>query len=677
MSSTRIDELCVNTIRFLSVDAVQKAKSGHPGMPLGCAPIAYTLFSKFMRFNPANPDWFGRDRFILSAGHGSMLLYSTLHLAGYDISLDDLKDFRQMGSRTPGHPEYGKTPGVETTTGPLGQGFTNAVGIAMANKYWSAKFSREGFDLFDQYVYVIASDGDLMEGISHEAASLAGHLKLGRLIVFYDDNQISIDGCTDLSLSDDAQKRFEAYGWHTLRVEDGNDLSALSRAVEEAQKVTDRPTIILTRTIIGYGSPNKQGKSSCHGSPLGPDEIVLTKKFLGWDPEKHFYVPDEVREFFSHYKNRGLELENCWNELVEKYCQAYPEEGRLLKEFLSGSFSSDWKSLLPEFSAEDKKIATRSASGKVLNAIAPGLPGLLGGSADLTPSNNTYLNGLGDYSPKDYTGRNLHYGVREHAMASIMNGMALYGPTLPYAGTFLVFSDYMKPAIRLAALSELQAVYVFTHDSIGVGEDGPTHQPIEHLAMLRAIPGLTVIRPADANETSIAWKAAVEHKSGPTALILTRQDLPIIDQQKFAPAEGVEKGAYVLSDSPREADMIIMATGSEVQLALKAQELLSIEGIEARVVSFPSWELFEKQSADYKESVLPASVKVRLSVEAGLRMGWDKYLGDSGDAVSIEHFGASAPAEKLFEHYGFTAENVAQKAKALLARAAKLNGRLA
>ncbi|MGE5364858.1 MAG: transketolase [Bacteroidota bacterium] len=666
MSYNSIDELCINTIRFLAVDTVQKANSGHPGMPMACAPIVYSLYTRFMQHNPANPGWFNRDRFILSAGHGSSLLYSILHLTGYDISLDDMKNFRQFNSKTPGHPEYEKTPGVETTTGPLGQGFANAVGLAMAEQHWSAVFNTDDISLLDHYIYAIASDGDLMEGISHEAASLAGHLKLGKLIVFYDDNKISIDGSTDLSFSEDVEKRFAAYGWHTQKISDVNQLDDIASAVENARKETTRPSIIITRTHIGYGSPNKQDKSSCHGSPLGADEVALTKSNLGWDSDKFFYIPEEAAAHYRESLVKGKLAEEKWNKLLEEYCSKYPAKGELFRKFISGEGFDGWEKLLPVFPAE-KKMATRVASGKVLNAVAAELPVLIGGSADLTPSNNTYLNGLGDFSTASYSGRNIHYGIREHAMASVMNGMALYGSTIPYAGTFLVFSDYMKPAIRIAALSSLHVIYVFTHDSIGLGEDGPTHQPIEHLAALRAIPGLLVIRPADANETAAAWKTAISLKGTPVALVFSRQDLPVLDHAKYN-TDGLQKGAYILSDCDGKPDIIIMASGSELHPAAQAAERLSAEGVKVRVVSFPCWELFEMQSSAYKESILPSDVKLRISAEAGISMGWDKYTGSTGRSVSIESFGASAPAEILMEHFGFTAGNIFNAAKEMLNR---------
>lgn len=663
--SNHIDELAVNTIRLLAADGVQKAKSGHPGMPMGCAPIAYVLYSKYMKHNPVNPKWANRDRFILSAGHGSMLLYSILHLCGYDLSIDDLKNFRQWGSKTPGHPENTHTPGVEVTTGPLGQGFANAVGIALAEKHFAEIFNKDDLKLIDHYVYGICSDGDLMEGVSHEAASFAGHLKLGNLIFFYDDNQITIDGKTELSFSDKTAQRFESYNWHVQTVNDVNDIDALEKAITAAQNVKDKPSLIVTKTHIGFGSPNKQDSSEAHGSALGDEEVKLTKKNLGWDENKFFYVPDEVYKAFADVKSKGAKLENDWNDLRNKYAEKYPEDAKKFEDFMSSKYG-DWEKALPKFEADEKGIATRVASGKTLNAIASYLPGLIGGSADLTPSNNTHLKDFDEIKPGSYKGRNIHFGIREHGMASILNGMALYGGFIPYGATFLIFSDYLRPAIRLGALSKIKVIYVFTHDSIGLGEDGPTHQPIEQLASLRAIPNVVVMRPADANETVYAWKAAIKHKDSPFVLALTRQNLPILDLNKYNIAEGVERGAYILKDSEGTPELILMASGSEVSLALKAGEKLEAEGMKVRVVSFPSWQLFEKQSEEYKEKILPSSVTARLSIEAGVELGWSKYTGVKGASISIEKFGSSAPDKILFEKYGFTIDNVYAKAKELL-----------
>jgi len=672
-SIDNIDQLSINTIRFLSVDGVQKANAGHPGMPMGCAPIAYILFTKFMKHNPANPKWLNRDRFVLSAGHGSMLLYSTLHLCGYNIPMEQLKLFRQWGSITPGHPEFGLTPGVETTTGPLGQGFANAVGMAIAQEYLAAKFNKDDIKLLDHYIYGICSDGDLMEGISHEAASLAGHLKLGKIIFFYDNNGITIDGSTSLAFSEDVGKRFEAYGWHVQHIEDVNDLNVIETAVKNAQAANDKPSIIVTKTHIGFGSPHKQDTSGAHGSPLGEEEVKLTKKNLGWPEEPAFFVPDEVRKHFKTIVINGKEEENKWNLLFIKYREKYPEESKLFIDMMNGDLSDEWKSKLPVFKDDGKKLATRAASGKALNSIAASLPALIGGSADLEPSNNTYLKEYKNFSAENRHGRNFHFGIREHGMAGILNGMAAYGGIIPYGGTFLIFSDYLRPAIRLGSISKIRPIYVFTHDSIGLGEDGPTHQPIEQIASLRAIPGVVIIRPADANETSYAWQAAIEHKGSPVALILTRQGLPVLDQGKYPSAKNLLKGAYILWESiPQEKDskgtpeLILLASGSEVGITLKAAGILESEGIKVRVISFPSWELFEQQPKEYKDSVLPPSVKARVSIELGIKQGWEKYTGDSGESISIEKFGASAPIEILMEKYGFTTENIVETAKKTL-----------
>jgi transketolase len=672
MPEKDLQQLSINTIRFLAVDAVQKANSGHPGMPMGCAPIAYRLYTKYMKHNPINPDWKNRDRFILSAGHGSMLLYSILHLCGYKISLDDLKQFRQWNSITPGHPEYGLAPGVETTTGPLGQGFANAVGMAIVQEYLSSLFNKDDIKILDHLIYGICSDGELMEGISHEAASLAGHLKLGKLIFFYDDNGITIDGKTSLAFSEDIKKRFEAYNWHVLNINDVNDLSQIDKAVEQAQSTVggekSKPTLIITKTHIGFGSPHKQDTSSAHGSPLGVEEVKLTKKNLGWDENKFFYIPDEVKANFEKAKNSFINYEDEWNNLFEIYKKKYPNDAKKFLKIFSNDFGDDWKNALPTFNNYSEKFATRSASGSTINAIAKYLPTLIGGSADLEPSNNTYIKESENFSAENRSGRNFHFGIREHAMGGILNGMALYGGVIPYGGTFMIFSDYMRPSIRLASLSGVRPIYVFTHDSIGLGEDGPTHQPIEHLASLRAIPKVIVIRPADANETVEAWKIAITHKGSPVALALTRQKIPVFDREKFAKAENVVKGAYVLDKSGDDPKVIIMASGSEVSLAVEAFYILQSEGINTRVVSFPSWELFEAQSDEYRESVLPRSVKARVSIEAGVSQGWEKYLGEHGEAISIEKFGASAPYEVLFEEYSFTVEAVIKKVKNLLAK---------
>jgi len=661
-----LDELSINTIRFLCVDAIQKANSGHPGMPMGCAPIAYALFSHIMNHNPRNPKWINRDRFILSAGHGSMLLYSILHLCGYDLPLEELKNFRQWGSLTPGHPEYGLTPGVETSTGPLGQGFANSVGFALAQAHLAALFNKNDIKIIDHYIYGICSDGDLMEGISHEAASIAGHLKLGRIIFFYDDNGISIDGKTSLSFSEDIHKRFEAYNWHIQHIDDVNDVDKIIECVDNAKK-DDRPSIIITKTHIGFGSPNKHDTSSVHGSPLGEDEVKLTKKNLGWDENKQFYIPDEVSESFKSVIASGEEKESQWNNLLAEYKTKYPADYELLLKLVHGDLGTEWLTKLPVFEDEGKKMATRQSSGKVLNAIAASVPALVGGSADLHPSTNTYLNGFDSISKDNYAARNIHYGIRENAMGSIVNGMAYYGGVIPFSATFFVFADYMRPALRMAAIAKLHSVFVFTHDSIGVGEDGPTHQPIEQTASLRAIPGLTVIRPADANESAYAWKSAIEAK-GPVALLFTRQGLPILDQKKYNSASNLCKGAYIIKDFGTNPEVILIGSGSEVAPCIAAAELLLKEGIQAKVVSFPSWELFEQQSGEYKDSVLPKDIKARVAVEAGVAQGWEKYAGDNGAIISMHKFGASGPEKTLMEQYGFTAANISAVAKETLSK---------
>jgi len=668
MPEKDLPKLSINTIRFLAIDAVQKANSGHPGMPMGCAPIAYQLYTKYMKHNPANPDWINRDRFILSAGHGSMLLYSILHLCGYKISLDDIKNFRQWKSITAGHPEFGLAPGVETTTGPLGQGFANAVGMAIAQEYLGSLFNKDGIRILDHFIYGICSDGDLMEGISHEAASLAGHLKLGKLILFYDDNGITIDGKTSLAFSENIQKRFEAYNWQVLDIDDVNDLSQIDKAVEQARRETNKPTLIITKTHIGFGSPNKQDSAASHGAPLGEAEVKLTKKNLGWPEDKQFYIPEEVSDHFGEMKSAFNDYENEWNSQFETYKKKYPADAEKLLKYFSGDFGNEWAEALPSFANYSEQIATRSASGKVLNSIFQKLPTLIGGSADLAESNNTLINGQSVFSSENYSGRNIYFGIREHAMAGIVNGMSLYGGVIPYCGTFLIFSDYMRPSIRLASLMKLKTIYVFTHDSIGLGEDGPTHQPIEQLAVLRAIPEVVVIRPADANETVEAWKTAITHKESPVALALTRQKVPVLDRSKFASAENLSKGAYTLVQSEKNPQVILMASGSEVALGVDVFHSLQAEGIGARVVSFPSWELFEAQSDEFKESVLPKSVKARISIEAGVKQGWEKYLGDYGEAISIEKFGASAPYEVLFKEYGFTTENILAAVQRVLSK---------
>ena len=664
---TKLDDLCVNTIRMLSVDGVEKANSGHPGMPMGAAGMAYVLWTRFLRHNPLNPKWPDRDRFVLSAGHGSMLLYSLLHLTGYDLPLEELMNFRQWGSKTPGHPEYGLAPGVETTTGPLGQGFANGVGMAIAERYLAAHFNRPGHVIVDHYTYGIAGDGDLMEGISHEAASLAGHLGLGKLIYLYDDNHISIEGSTDIAFTESRTARFEAYGWHVQKVDDGNDLEAIETAITEAQKETGRPSFIALRTHIGYGSPHKQDKAVAHGEPLGTEEIRLTKENLGWPVEPPFFIPDEASAHFRQAVDKGEAIEARWQEEFSSYKEANPDLAKEWDIWMNGNLPQGWDSDIPDFPADKKGMATRVASGSVLNAVAPRLPNLLGGSADLAPSNKTEIKGEKDFQADIYKGRNLRFGVREHAMGSILNGMALHGGLMPYGGTFFVFSDYMRPAIRLAALMDLKVIYVFTHDSIGLGEDGPTHQPIEHLSALRAIPNLTIIRPCDANETSEAWRYALESQQGPVALALSRQSLPTLDRTTFAPASELSKGAYILHDArDGKPDVILIATGSEVPIALEAYEKLEEKGVKARIVSMPSWELFDKQPEDYQCQVLPSEIKSRIAVEAGITQGWHRYVGSTGEVIGLDSFGASAPYKVLYEKFGITADRVVEKALALL-----------
>ncbi len=668
-SLTELDELCINTIRCLSMDAVQKAKSGHPGMPMGMAPAAYWLWTKHLKHNPLNPKWVNRDRFVLSAGHGCMLLYSLLHLTGYNLSLEEIKNFRQWGSKTPGHPEYGHTPGVEVTTGPLGQGISNAVGMALAEKYLAAYFNRDGFPVIGYKVYVVAGDGCLQEGVSSEACSLGGHLGLNNLIVIYDDNHITIDGETSLSFGEDVVKRYEAYGWFVQTVGgDGNDMSAFEQALVAAQNEAHRPCMIKLRTHIGYGSPNKQDSHDAHGSPLGDEEIVLTKKRLGWDPEKKFFVPDEVLSVFGNEVEKGKKREQEWNGLFKRYREAYPELAKQFGDAAERKLPDNWEKIWSELPPFDPAIpmATREAQGKILDVIMPKLPLVLGGSADLTPSNNTKFKGAADFSKVNRSGRYIRYGVREHGMGAIMNGIAVSDMLIPYGATFFCFTDYMRPAIRLAALSKYPAIFVYTHESIGLGEDGPTHQAVEHFASLRAMPGLIVLRPADANETAHAWRFALEHRKGPSLLALTRQKLPVLDQAKYGSAGNVAKGAYVLADTDKPR-VLLIATGSEVSLALKAYDQLATEGVKTRVISMPSWELFEMQTAEYKESVLPSSVKARVAIEAGVKQGWERFIGEKGEFVGMHSFGASAPAEALYRNFGITVENVVAAAKKALA----------
>ncbi len=679
---SELDQLSINTIRFLSVDAVQKANSGHPGLPLDAAPMGYVLWTRYLKFNPRNPDWWDRDRFVLSAGHGSMLLYSLLFLTGYDLPLDQIKQFRQWESMTPGHPERGLAPGVETTTGPLGQGFGNGVGMAIAEKWLAARYNRPGHEIVNHYTYGIVSDGDLMEGISHEAASLAGHLGLGKLIYLYDDNHVSLAAATDVTFTDDTAKRFEGYHWHVQRVEDGNDVDALDQAIQNARGETDRPSLIMVRTILGYGAPHKQGTFEAHGSPLGPDEVKATKENLGWPVEPPFYIPDQALKHFREALNKGEQVEGEWKQRLDAYAKAYPDLAKEFNQVMCDELPTGWDADIPTFPADmSKGVATRVASGQVLNAIAKRVPNVIGGSADLDPSTKTELKGLGDFEPPDtqgmdlqgsagggwsYAGRNVHFGVREHAMGAAANGMAAHGGTFPYTATFLTFSDYMRPAIRLAALMQAHVIFVFTHDSIGLGEDGPTHQPVEQIAALRAIPELVVIRPGDANETAVAWKVAMESR-GPVLLAFTRQNVPVFDRNKYASAEGLRQGAYILADAPNgKPDLILIATGSEVQLIVGAQAKLQEQGINARLVSMPSWELFEQQPKEYRDSVLPPNIKARLAVEAGVSQGWRKFIGDEGDMISQDRFGVSAPYKVVFEKFGFTVDNVVEHARKLV-----------
>lgn len=671
MTDTNLEQLCVNTIRTLAIDGVQKANSGHPGMPMGMADGAYVLWTQFLNHNPKNPDWPNRDRFILSAGHGSMLLYSLLHLTGYDLPLEQLKQFRQWNSLTPGHPEVGLTPGVEMTTGPLGQGFATGVGMAIAEAFLAATFNKEGHTVIDHYVYGIVSDGDLMEGVSHEAASMAGHMKLGKIIYLYDDNHISIDGSTDLAFTEDRMKRFDAYGWHTQQI-DGHDRTAVAKAIAAAKAETGKPSIIACRTHIGFGSPHKVDTSDVHGSPLGADEVKLTKAAYGWDPEKSFFIPEESLAEFRKAVDAGKQSESEWQAAFAAYEKAYPIEAGQLKQALSGELPAGWEEALPVFSPADGGLATRAASGKILNAIAPKIPTLLGGSADLAPSNNTYLKGYPVFANESFAGRNFHFGVREHGMGAALNGMALHGGVIPYGATFFVFADYSRPALRLAALSHIPTIFIFTHDSIGLGEDGPTHQPVEQMASLRAMPNLTVIRPADANETAAAWKVALEKRDGPVVLLLTRQKLPIYDREKMAPASELSKGAYILLDTDKVyPDVILIATGAEVEMAVEAHAKLAEQGIGARVVSMPSWELFQAQSETYQNKVLPPEVKARVAIEAGVSMGWERWVGPQGSIIGLDRFGASAPYQTIYQHLGFTADNVTLRALSVIDNAKK------
>jgi transketolase len=665
-SGSELDRLCVNTIRGLAMDAVQKANSGHPGMPMGAASMAYVLWTRHLQYDPLKPRWPNRDRFILSAGHGCMLLYSLLHLTGYDMPLDELKQFRQWGSKTPGHPEFRPDEGIETTTGPLGQGFGNGVGMAIAERYLAAHFNRPGHELVNYKIYAVVSDGDLMEGVGSEAASLAGHLGLSNLVYLYDDNHISIEGDTALAFTESRAKRFEAYGWFVQQVEDGNDLEAIDRALKEAEAETERPSIIMVRTHIADGSPNKHDTAGAHGSPLGEEEVKLSKENLGIPLEPKFYIPDEVLARFRKAVENGEKAEAEWQERLNGYRQAFPELAAEWDRYVRGELPAGWTSKLPAFKPSDGPMATRQASGAVLNAISPVLPTLLGGSADLAPSTNTLIKSETAFEKGNYGGRNFHFGVREHGMGSALNGMAASG-LIPYGATFMIFSDYMRPTIRLAAMMELRSIYVFTHDSIFLGEDGPTHQPIEQLASLRTIPNLSLIRPADANETAVAWRVAIERKDGPVALALTRQKLPVIDREKYASAEGLVQGAYILADAEgKNPDVILIASGSEVSVALEAHEKLVAEGVAARVVSMPSWDLFEKQTQDYRDEVLPPETTARLAIEAAYPFGWERYIGRKGAVIGMTRFGASAPYKVLAEKFGFTADNIVRRAHELL-----------
>ena len=657
-----IDQLAINTIRLLSIDAIEKANSGHPGITMGAAPMAYTLWAKEMNINPTNPEWINRDRFILSAGHGSALLYSMLHLFGYGLTIDDLKNFRQWGSKTPGHPEYGHTLGVEATTGPLGQGIAMAVGMAMAERHLAETYNKEKFPIINHFTFSLCGDGDLMEGVSAEAASLAGHLKLGRLVVLYDSNDISLDGDLNLSFSESVADRFKAYGWQVLRVEDGNDMESIQKALQEAKADTEHPTLIEVKTTIGFGSPNKSGSSASHGAPLGKEEIDLTKAAYQWEEKEAFFVPGEVQNHFTSIVEKGKAAEQAWNTLFEEYKAAYPELAAQLERAVKGELPRKWQESLPVFES-DTKIATRASSGKVLNAAANVIPQMIGGSADLAGSNKTLISSEKNFGLDGYAARNIWFGVREFAMGAALNGMALHGGVKVYGATFFVFSDYLRPAIRLAALMKLPVTYVFTHDSIAVGEDGPTHQPIEHLAALRAMPGVSVIRPAEAKETAAAWRLALESQDHPTALVLTRQDLPTLKVDQEQVYEGVKKGAYVVSPAKGEIVGLLLATGSEVSLAVEAQQVLEKEGIYVSVVSMPSWDLFELQSEEYKESVIPSHVTARVAIELGSTFGWREYVGHAGKMITIDHFGASAPANKLMEEYGFTVENIVETLK--------------
>ena len=678
MTVSALDQLCVNAIRMLSVDTVQKARSGHPGAPMGAAPMAYVLWDRFLKHNPADPDWPDRDRFVLSAGHASALLYSLLHLTGYDLPVEELQQFRQWGSKTPGHPEYGLTPGVEVTTGPLGQGLANAVGMALAERWLATRFNRPGHNIIDHYTYALVSDGDLQEGVASEAASLAGTLGLGKLIAVYDDNQISIEGDTDIAFLEDVPRRFESYGWQVLGAMDGRDLDAVTTAISEAKAETGKPTLIVCNTVIGYGSPNKAGTAGVHGAPLGDDEVELTRQELEWPHSDSFTIPGDVSEHLGRAKERGRQQQDEWRAALARYRESYADEASQLEAALNGEMTAGWNGHMSGLFDDGKPVSTREASGRVMNAISEAVPNLIGGSADLAPSTLTILNSEGHIGPGNFDGRNLHFGVREHAMGAVCNGIAVHGGAIPYASTFLIFSDYLRPALRLSALMEQQVIYVFTHDSVALGEDGPTHQPIEHLMSLRAMPNLAVIRPADATETAAAWQAALERRGGPTALALSRQNLPVLDSDTgsgsascLAPSEGTARGGYVLWESPAVSggegpQVIIIATGSEVHIALEAAQALQNESIAARLVSMPSWELFEEQPKEYRDAVLPPGQRARLSVEAGATGGWAKYVGLDGASIGMSTFGASAPGGVALEQFGFTAARVVEEARNLV-----------
>jgi transketolase len=687
LSTEKLDSLCINTIRFLSVDAVQKANSGHPGLPLDAAPMAYVLWTRYLKFNPRNPDWFDRDRFVLSAGHGSMLLYSLLYLTGYDLPLEQIKQFRQWDSITPGHPESHLTPGVETTTGPLGQGFGNGVGMALVEAHLAAQFNRPGFEIINHYTYSLVSDGDLMEGIASEAASLAGHWKLGKLIYMYDSNHVTLAASTNITFTEDVAERFRAYHWHVQYIDDGNDIDAIDEALENAREVKDKPSLIIVRTHLGYGSPNKQDTFEAHGSPLGPEEVKLTKENLGWPEEPDFYVPDEALEHMRRAVERGEKAEKDWQQMFSDYSKEYPELAALLEKMMRNELPEGWKTGLPHFDADPKGMSTRAASGKVMGVLASKLPNLIGGSADLDPSTHTALEGQGDFENPEraggdmqgstgggwsYAGRNVHFGVREHAMGSILNGMAAHGGVIPFGATFLIFSDYMRPPMRLAALMEKHVIFVFTHDSIALGEDGPTHQPVEQLVGLRAIPHMLVIRPADANEVSVAWQVAIEQKERPVTLVFTRQNLPVLDRKTLAPAEGLRRGGYILAEaSGGKPDVILIATGSEVSLVLEARGVLEEKGIKTRVVSMPCWKIFDMQDEEYRRKVLPGEVKARLAVEAASPVGWERYTGTDGDVIGVTKFGASAPGKTVMKNYGFNVDNVVEHAMTVVEKGKK------